>query len=467
MAGLLRLRLAVFAGLGVSCGRLKFVECGESTPVLDAAGNPSGLVECEDGSINRVASRPQSGEHASGTCAEVTESELAQELGYVDDWACSEDADCEGTESCRGMFFDGFAACGCVATCTKDTDCSGREPCIDDDLLDAGWLGSVCQYGTCRTGADCEQTGECGVSTSIHALGAPTGCRTFDDECRLDDDCPGGACYPTDEGWKCDSLSGVGRPLVESTGNARLASLRSGGQWTRPTDGLRTAPPALAAWWRRQALGEHASVASFARVSLELMALGAPPVLLLAVQAAALDEVRHATDFFSLAAAVDNGPGPGPLALDGIVARTTPEAVLDALIDEACIAETLAVARAMADLDACRAPEVRSVLTRVVADETRHAALAWRTLGWMLTRWPHLRGRAQARFVRPRPMGPEDAPVGLEDWGVASAEARRQAVEAAWEGVVEPAVAVLRGAPASSPAPPFVDTSRFADVGKL
>jgi hypothetical protein len=46
----------------------------------------------------------------------------------------------------------------------------------------------------------------------------------------------------------------------------------------------RKAPRAL---WR--ALFQHASVASFARFSLELLALGAPPDLVAAAHAAALD----------------------------------------------------------------------------------------------------------------------------------------------------------------------------------
>ncbi|HVM69350.1 MAG TPA: hypothetical protein VM204_05885, partial [Gaiellaceae bacterium] len=44
--------------------------------------------------------------------------------------------------------------------------------------------------------------------------------------------------------------------------------------------------------WLREAAAEHASVASFSRFSLQLLAVGAPPDLLVAAHEAALDEAR-------------------------------------------------------------------------------------------------------------------------------------------------------------------------------
>jgi hypothetical protein len=46
--------------------------------------------------------------------------------------------------------------------------------------------------------------------------------------------------------------------------------------------------------WQQQALGEHASIASFNAFSLQLMVNAAPPSLLRAASKAADDEVRHA-----------------------------------------------------------------------------------------------------------------------------------------------------------------------------
>ena len=49
----------------------------------------------------------------------------------------------------------------------------------------------------------------------------------------------------------------------------------------------------LAECWAQDALAEHASIASFARFTLQLMAVGAPPQLLADTQRAAADEVRE------------------------------------------------------------------------------------------------------------------------------------------------------------------------------
>ncbi|MDB4928218.1 MAG: hypothetical protein JWM10_702, partial [Myxococcaceae bacterium] len=88
----------------------------------------------------------------------------------------------------------------------------------------------------------------------------------------------GQCCYVFVEGGCC------GRPL-EIDGRARTAALVA----TRAWEGERAAPDGrgtdavtrqgLADAWRRDALMEHASVASFARFTLQLMALGAPPEL--------------------------------------------------------------------------------------------------------------------------------------------------------------------------------------------
>lgn len=49
-------------------------------------------------------------------------------------------------------------------------------------------------------------------------------------------------------------------------------------------------------WWSLAAQQEHASIASFSKFSLELMAVGAPAALLVRAHEAALDEINHARD---------------------------------------------------------------------------------------------------------------------------------------------------------------------------
>src|SRR5690606_30816180 len=80
---------------------------------------------------------------------------------------------------------------------------------------------------------------------------------------------------------------GEGRPLLID-GRARTAEPCVRDDWAEPGAGPRPHVEALspaqrrllADRWTRAALGEHASVASFARFVLDLAALGAPPELL-------------------------------------------------------------------------------------------------------------------------------------------------------------------------------------------
>src|SRR5262249_6350017 len=101
-----------------------------------------------------------------------------------------------------------------------------------------------------------------------------------------------------------------GRPYLDGEG-PRIAAAKRGagaGAWTegdRPSTDGRTPEEraSLAEAWTASALFEHASVASFSRVSLELMAAGAPADLVELAHLAALDEIRHARLCFALAAA--------------------------------------------------------------------------------------------------------------------------------------------------------------------
>ena len=64
--------------------------------------------------------------------------------------------------------------------------------------------------------------------------------------------------------------------------------------------------------WLVQAEAEHASVASFARHTLQLMSIGAPSELLVASQKASVDEIKHAKMCYGLASSFlgsDFGPG--------------------------------------------------------------------------------------------------------------------------------------------------------------
>ena len=156
--------------------------------------------------------------------------------------------------------------------------------------------------------------------------------------------------------------------------------------------------------WAARGAAEHASVASFAQYALRLAAAGAPLDLLGDTSRGMADEVGHARDAYDLAGRL-RGTTAAPRALDvdaGAASdanaasdRASPAArlVVDTW-DAGCVAETLAAARAVSDLDEAAASipgnhplrgDVLGALARVADDERRHAALAWRALRWAAT----------------------------------------------------------------------------------
>jgi len=173
-----------------------------------------------------------------------------------------------------------------------------------------------------------------------------------------------------------------------------LPSLRKSSEWTTPEmvlEGHEDAPAGLADQWRENGKTEHASVAAFARLTLDLMALGAPPTLIAAANQDALDEIRHTELCFSLARALDGksvSPGPFPQAQRVATlprSRTLALAKLavDSLVDGA-LHEGVS-ARIIAKLgQRCEVPAIRAALKEIAADEGRHAAHGWAVVEWCL-----------------------------------------------------------------------------------
>lgn len=131
---------------------------------------------------------------------------------------------------------------------------------------------------------------------------------------------------------------------------------------------------------------EHASVASFARFSLQLMALGAPADLLRETHQAALDEIEHARityAFVNLFAETNVGPDKLPIAIASIDANV--DTFVKALVLEGCVGETLGAAEGQEAARYAAWPELAEPLARIARDEEKHATLAWRTLQWALT----------------------------------------------------------------------------------
>ncbi len=136
--------------------------------------------------------------------------------------------------------------------------------------------------------------------------------------------------------------------------------------------------------WIEQAQTEHASIAAFARLTLELMALGAPLDLVARVQTAALDEVRHTQQCLALAqrdgVVVDIGPLPALAPRSGTKAE-----LAQRTHDEAVIPESAAIVQMrnqLADVDERTDGEAHAVLAQQIVDEERHVQLARDIVSW-------------------------------------------------------------------------------------
>jgi hypothetical protein len=203
---------------------------------------------------------------------------------------------------------------------------------------------------------------------------------------------------------------------------------------------------------------EHASVAAFARFSLQLLQLGAPAELVASAAAAMQDEIRHARACFELARRHSNEDmGPGPLAMDGALEHTDlAQIVLDAL-REGCIGETVAAIEASEALQHCEDPAARAVLERIAIEEGQHAELAWRFVAWAIETRPALVDQVRQAFAlelagaRPEPeRAPRDVSAAdrqLARHGLLSSPLRAALRQRVLAGVVAPcADALLAGA---------------------
>jgi hypothetical protein len=177
-------------------------------------------------------------------------------------------------------------------------------------------------------------------------------------------------------------------------GRVLLPPVGAGNAWAKVPmtvevdDGAR---PGLAAQWRENGRTEHASVAAFARLTLDLMALGAPPALVAASNQDALDEIRHTELCFSLARALDGkseSPAAFPAALRARSLASSRKLALAALAVDSLVDGALhegVSARVIAKLARrCEEPAIRAVLKEIAADEGRHAAHGWDVVEWCL-----------------------------------------------------------------------------------
>jgi hypothetical protein len=299
-----------------------------------------------------------------------------------------------------------------------------------------------------ETAADA--SGDGALSCTCSMLGGPCG-----------DANPCGCC--TNVGADCSGASTCVLPTVRRPflvgASMRAAKSVARDDWTRDLRASagaideRTAD-ALHRAWLDDGLQEHASVAAFARFTLQLLAVGAPPELVLASQRASLDEVAHARACFALARRYGGGcpVGPSPLAVHDALGQRSLVSLGELAAQEGCAGETLGATLAADQLAFAKDPEVVAILHKIAADELRHAELAWRFARWAVARGGEPVWRAIERSVRNAIE--ETRRIPMRDYGVDDAvwnahgrltcvQAHR-AHERAIAEVVEPALSALQ-----------------------
>lgn len=198
----------------------------------------------------------------------------------------------------------------------------------------------------------------------------------------------------------------IGRPFTVE-GHARLASVEPNGSWSGD-EALpelsrldETTRGALARAWTEEARTEHASVASFTRMVLELLSLGAPAEIVGETLRAAEDERRHAIAAFTFASHYGHVElAPGPLDIRDCLAGSSAAEIAERLAGEGCVAETVSALLIGEAAERAEDPAVREHLSRVAEEESAHALLAWKTLAWILARRSSDRDEVHARVAR-------------------------------------------------------------------
>jgi hypothetical protein len=204
--------------------------------------------------------------------------------------------------------------------------------------------------------------------------------------------------------------------------------------------------------WADAALAEHASIASFSRFSLHLLAVGAPSELIASSHKAALDEIKHAKMCFSISSAyLGEDLSPGKLPLDGnVIGETDLCSIVTAAVVEGCIGETISAFEATLAMEKAQLKATRNTLSVIAGDELRHAQLSWRFVKWAM-------GQNEAAVKEAIGMGfdrvlsgsplpePPAKPAVLEIHGLLDDHARWHCHKQACEQIIAPAVSALLG----------------------
>lgn len=207
---LARTALAVSGSLllGGACGGSRDHDLlGEPTASAEDVVADAGVVErpsSEDAAVDEPVDggpeaspdaipRPRNHRRSASTCDDARPPGTGTATGAYPPMfaACRTDEECTSGRNGRCSRI-GFNSARCTYDeCRVDADCPDRAVCACDE----GWFSraDVCLPSNCRVDADCGPKGWCSPSTeNCQGLSHVVGyfCRTRDDECREDVDCP-------------------------------------------------------------------------------------------------------------------------------------------------------------------------------------------------------------------------------------------------------------------------------------
>ncbi|CAB9512192.1 expressed unknown protein [Seminavis robusta] len=212
---------------------------------------------------------------------------------------------------------------------------------------------------------------------------------------------------PTDTCSLWSSGTGMDRPSTQTSHHPAATNKNS------TTIAIQQQRQAFGHEWTRKALGEHASVSSFAAFTMALMANQAPPNLIQASLTAAQDEVRHAKTAFAIAAHFlsqqkQQPVEPGPMPPSSYVFGRNGTALALSTAQEGCIDETLSALLLAMEVQKLQQQQpqqqqqqhdnskqedewmsrherewIQAEMTQIALEEAGHAALAWNTIRWI------------------------------------------------------------------------------------
>eukprot|EP01065_Artemidia_motanka_P037682 TRINITY_DN464_c0_g1_i2.p1 TRINITY_DN464_c0_g1~~TRINITY_DN464_c0_g1_i2.p1 ORF type:complete len:434 (+),score=121.91 TRINITY_DN464_c0_g1_i2:69-1370(+) len=254
-----------------------------------------------------------------------------------------------------------------------------------------------------------------------------------------------------------------GRPYQPGAETACDLQVKMVSDALREDDAEDTLRSRCARAWLQQADEEQSSVASFAALTLRLMANAAPPPLLDAALQAGRDEIRHADICISVASklglsteATKQVLPEHKLSVTGGAAELASRA-----FNEGAVGETIAAVCAGLAAEATEVPFIKEAQKVIARDEARHAALAWATAAWAVTSLPDGKEAAARMAVLAGAENQTAKKAVIEDdddqliaFGLVEGGLKQRVTEAAFRGLIQPMAAAIAAAQPLPQVPP-------------